>query len=46
MAHVELPKEELQPLLESIQEAFEPLTKAMPPSRSGFTDFGPDPEFF
>lgn len=30
MAHVELPKEELQPLLESIQEAFEPLTKAMP----------------
>ena len=30
MAHVELPQEELQPLLESIQEAFEPLTKAMP----------------
>ena len=30
MAHVELPEEELQPLLESIQEAFKPLTKAMP----------------
>ena len=30
MAHVELPQEELQPLLQSIQEAFEPLTKAMP----------------
>ena len=30
MAHVELPEEELQPLLQAIQEAFEPLTKAMP----------------
>ena len=30
MAHVELPEEELEPLLESIQEAFKPLQKAMP----------------
>ena len=30
MAHVELPKEELEPILEAIKEAFEPLTKAMP----------------
>ncbi len=30
MAHVELPDEELKPLLKSIQEAFLPLQKAMP----------------
>ena len=30
MAHAELPEEELQPLLKSIQEAFLPLQKAMP----------------
>tara|TARA_B100001094_G_C18106691_1_gene758803 strand:- start:81 stop:1328 length:1248 start_codon:yes stop_codon:yes gene_type:complete len=30
MAHAELPQEELEPLLESIQEAFKPLQKAMP----------------
>ena len=30
MAHVELPQEELDPIVEAIQEAFKPLTKAMP----------------
>ena len=30
MAHVELPEEELQPLIESIKDNFKPLTKAMP----------------
>ena len=30
MAHVELPEEELEPILVAIKEAFEPLTKAMP----------------
>ena len=30
MAHVELPQEELDPIVEAIQEAFKPLTQAMP----------------
>ena len=30
MAHVELPQEELDPIVEAIQEAFKPLQKAMP----------------
>ena len=30
MAHVELPQEELDPIVEAIEEAFKPLTKAMP----------------
>ena len=30
MAHVELPQEELQPLIESMQKVFEPLMRALP----------------
>ena len=30
MAHVELPQEELQPLIQSMKRVFEPLVKAMP----------------
>ena len=30
MAHVEIPEEELQPLIQSMKRVFEPLVKALP----------------